>query len=94
MRITRGINASIPRPPEVGFVARRDRRGVDIVAQLKEELAPQKNQLVALWGDGGVGKTTIAAEAVRGMTEVFAVRIVWISADGRPTSLFQICLMR
>lgn len=77
-------NPSIPRPPEVGFVARRDRKGIDIVAHLKEELAPQKNQLVALWGDGGVGKTTIAAEAVRELSEVFANRIVWISANGRP----------
>jgi tetratricopeptide (TPR) repeat protein len=77
-------NLSIPRPPEVGFVVRRDRKGVDIVAQLKEELSPQKNQLVALWGDGGVGKTTIAAEAVRELSKVVALRVVWISADGRP----------
>lgn len=33
---------SIPRPPKVGFVARRDKRGVDIVARLKEELTPLK----------------------------------------------------
>jgi tetratricopeptide (TPR) repeat protein len=78
------INVSIPRPPKVGFVVRRDRKGADIVAQLKGELAPQKNRLIALWGDGGVGKTTIAAEAVRGVAEIFANRIVWISADGRP----------
>lgn len=74
----------IPRPPAVGFVPRQDRRGVDIVALLKEELAPQKNQLVALWGDGGVGKTTIAAEAARELVEVFTIGIVWTSADGRP----------
>lgn len=75
---------SIPRPPVVGFVARRGRDGRDIVERLKEELAPHKNQLIALWGEGGMGKTTLAAEAVRTLQEVFAQRIVWISADGRP----------
>jgi TIR domain-containing protein/NB-ARC domain-containing protein len=75
---------NIHRPPVADFVARRDRNGNDIVAQLKEELAPHKQNLVALWGKGGVGKTTIAAEAAREMIDVFADRIVWISADGRP----------
>ncbi|HKS43109.1 MAG TPA: tetratricopeptide repeat protein, partial [Blastocatellia bacterium] len=77
------VNASIPRPPEVGFVARRDRKGADIVAQLKGELAPHKNQLVALWGDGGVGKTTIAAEVVREVAKVVAIHVLWIRMDGR-----------
>lgn len=75
---------NVPRPPIVGFVARRDRDGRDIVERLKEELAPQNNHLVALWGEGGIGKTTLAAEAVRAVQEIFAQRIVWISADGRP----------
>lgn len=74
---------TIPRPPFVGFVARRDRDGRDIVELLKEELAPHRNRLVALWGEGGIGKTTLAAEVTRALQEVFARRIVWISADGR-----------
>lgn len=75
--------ASIPRPPIVGFVARRDSEGRDIVERLKDELAPQKNQLVVLSGPGGVGKTTLAAETTRALTDTFADRIVWISALGR-----------
>jgi tetratricopeptide (TPR) repeat protein len=74
---------SLLRPPVVGFVARRDQEGRDIVARLKEDLTPQKNQLIVLWGPGGVGKTTLAAEAARGLTGVFGPRIVWMSADGR-----------
>lgn len=74
---------SIPRPPIVGFVARRDRDGHDIVERLRDELTPQKNQLVALWGAGGVGKTTLASEAARALTGDFAQRIVWVSADQR-----------
>lgn len=73
----------IPRPPVVGFVARRDEQGRDIVERLKEELAPQGNQLVTLSGPGGVGKTTLAAEAARALKEVFASRIVWSRAEGR-----------
>jgi tetratricopeptide (TPR) repeat protein len=73
----------IPRPPVVGFVARRDSEGRNIVARLKEELAPPKNQLVALHGPGGVGKTTLAAETVRALADQFEGLIVWISADGR-----------
>lgn len=75
--------ALIPRPPVVGFVARRDEQGRDIVGRLKEELAPEKNQLVALWGPGGSGKTTLAAEFVRAMADAFKGRVAWVSALGR-----------
>ncbi|MDX6269472.1 MAG: hypothetical protein QOD28_695, partial [Acidobacteriota bacterium] len=76
--------ASIPRPPTVGFVARRDINGREILACLKEELAPEKRQLLALCGAGGVGKTTLAAESVRALSEDFSNRVAWVSADGRP----------
>lgn len=71
--------AKIPRPPIVGFVSRRDKQGRDIVERLKEELAPNKNQLVALWGPGGAGKTTLAAEATRALATLFHHRIAWVS---------------
>jgi tetratricopeptide (TPR) repeat protein len=73
----------IPRPPIVGFVARRDEQGRDIVERLAEELAPDKNQLVALWGPGGTGKTTLAAEVVRATADVIKGRVAWVSALGR-----------
>jgi tetratricopeptide (TPR) repeat protein len=73
----------IPRPPFIGFVARRDEQGRDIVGRLKEELAPGLTQLVTLSGPGGIGKTTLAAEAARGLQETYKGRIVWSSADGR-----------
>jgi tetratricopeptide (TPR) repeat protein/energy-coupling factor transporter ATP-binding protein EcfA2 len=73
----------IPRPPVVGFVARRDEQGRNIVELLKAELAPQQNRLVTLSGPGGAGKTTLAAEGVRALQNVFAGRIVWSSAAGR-----------
>lgn len=78
------VPASIPRPPTVGFVARRDTDGREVLAYLKEELAPERNQLIALCGAGGVGKTTLAAESVRALSADFAKRIAWVSADGRP----------
>lgn len=74
----------IPRPPVFGFVARRDQEGRDIVERLKEELAPEKDQLIVLWGAGGVGKTTLAAEATRALRKIFDGGIAWISAEGRP----------
>ena len=74
----------LPRPPIAGFVARRDQNGRDIVERLKEELAPAKEQLIVLWGAGGVGKTTLAAETARAMRAVFEDGIVWTSADGKP----------
>jgi tetratricopeptide (TPR) repeat protein len=72
----------IPRPPAVGFVPRHDEQGRAIVEQLKEELAPHRFRLVALWGSGGVGKTTLAAEAVRELNAE-GQRVFWVSADGR-----------
>jgi tetratricopeptide (TPR) repeat protein len=80
---TRQTFAHIPRPPVVGFVTRRDEQGRDIVERLKEELTPQGNQLVTLSGPGGIGKTTLAAEAARALKEVFGGRIVWSSAEKR-----------
>ncbi|HEX8131606.1 MAG TPA: TIR domain-containing protein, partial [Pyrinomonadaceae bacterium] len=77
------LPASIPRPPAVGFVARRDTKGRDIVEVLKGELAPEKNQLLVLWGAGGVGKTTLAVEAVKTLSDVFEQRIVWASPELR-----------
>ncbi|MFL6282335.1 MAG: tetratricopeptide repeat protein [Pyrinomonadaceae bacterium] len=79
---TPSFPARIPRPPIVGFVPRRDKNGDSIVRRLQEELAPHRNQLVALWGAGGVGKTTLTAESARGLAEA-GQRIVWVSADGR-----------
>jgi tetratricopeptide (TPR) repeat protein len=73
----------IPRPPSFGFVARRDPQGRDIVARLLEELAPGRNQLVTLSGPGGIGKTTLAAEAARELQVMYWNRLVWSSALGR-----------
>jgi tetratricopeptide (TPR) repeat protein len=74
----------VPHPPIVGFVPRRDTEGHDILERLKKELAPEKRRLVALCGAGGLGKTTLAAEAVRALIDTFARRLAWVSADGRP----------
>lgn len=74
----------IPRTSAVEFVQRRDRERRDILALLKEKLAPQNDQLIVLWGPGGVGKTRLASEAAHALKDAFANRIVWVSADGRP----------
>jgi tetratricopeptide (TPR) repeat protein len=74
---------TIPRPPAIGFVERRDAEGRDIVEMLEDELAPEKNQLVVLWGAGGVGKTTLAVEAAKALSELFGQRIVWASPELR-----------
>jgi tetratricopeptide (TPR) repeat protein len=82
----------LPRPPIAGFVARRDQNGRDIVERLKEELEPAKEQLIVLWGAGGVGKTTLAAETARAMRAVFEGGIIWTSADGKPDFSFSTLL--
>lgn len=71
---------AVPRRPAVGFIPRHDEHKRNILEQVKAELAPEKNQLVVLWGRGGAGKTILAAEAVREMSGIFLERIVWISA--------------
>jgi len=67
----------------IGFVARKDRDGNDLIEQLRTELAPRKGRVVALWGAGGVGKTALAARAVRSLIDDYQQRVAWISADGR-----------
>jgi tetratricopeptide (TPR) repeat protein len=76
------IHAHLPRRTKVAFVARHDHDGNNILVQLKDELSPEKYQLVVLWGDGGLGKTAMATEVAHAMTDVFK-RMVWTSADGR-----------
>jgi hypothetical protein len=71
----------VPRPPLVGFIPRRDPQGRDILGRLKQELNPARNQLVALWGPGGVGKTALAAQAARDWAAEYGSRVVWIGAD-------------
>ncbi|HYG09392.1 MAG TPA: toll/interleukin-1 receptor domain-containing protein, partial [Pyrinomonadaceae bacterium] len=73
----------IPDILRVDFVGRSDNEGNDLIERLKDELAPHKRRLVALWGAGGVGKTALAAEAARALSDDFAQRVVWVSADGR-----------
>ena len=79
---------SIPAPPSFGFVPRAGRDGRDIIERLREELSPQSRRLVALWGAGGVGKTTLAAEAVRTIAATTGQRVIWVTADGRPNFTF------
>jgi len=67
----------------VGFVPRKDRDGNDIIDQLRGGLAPGSSRVIALWGAGGVGKTALAAEAVRSLIDDYQQRIAWVSADGR-----------
>jgi hypothetical protein len=78
--VERGAISLLPRPPAVGFVSRHNEEQRDIVALLREELTPEKNQVVVLWGAGGAGKTTLAAEVVRAAAGVFKRRVAWISS--------------
>ncbi|MFL6208020.1 MAG: tetratricopeptide repeat protein [Pyrinomonadaceae bacterium] len=78
----------IPRPPAVGFLSRRDRDGRDLLTLLVAELAPGRNPFLALWGPGGVGKTTLAAEAARALSAQYDDRVVWVSALARPDFSF------
>jgi predicted HTH transcriptional regulator/tetratricopeptide (TPR) repeat protein len=73
----------IPRPPIIGFIIRKDAEGGDIVERLHEQLAPGKNQLVTLSGPGGVGKTTLAAEAARTLEKTYHGRFVWCDVNTR-----------
>jgi len=73
----------IPRPPAFGFVPRRDAQGRDIIGLLMAGLAPGHNRLVTLSGPGGIGKTTLAAEAARALLDAYGGRVVWSSAEDR-----------
>lgn len=69
-----------PPPRLTGFVPRHNDEGQDLLELLKEELDPNKNQRVALWGPGGIGKTTLAIMIADHLYEDFSGRVVWINA--------------
>lgn len=76
-------DAYVPPPPAIDFVPRKDKEGRDLVERLRRELTQEPRRLLVLWGQGGVGKTTIAAETVRALSGVYGERIVWASAEKR-----------
>jgi tetratricopeptide (TPR) repeat protein len=87
------VSPSTLRPaPVVDFVARTGRDGRDIIERLKEELSPPSKRLVALIGQGGVGKTILAAEVSLALADVFMERIVWASAEKRADFTFSTLL--
>ena len=73
----------IPREPVVPFVSRRGRDAEDLVPWISAQLAGPNRTVLALWGAGGVGKTTLAAQVARSLMATFVGRIAWVSADGR-----------
>jgi tetratricopeptide (TPR) repeat protein len=73
----------IPREPAVPFVERKGSQGQDLVVWISEQLKGPTNPVLALWGAGGVGKTTLAAKIARGLIAKFGGRVAWLSADGR-----------
>lgn len=73
----------IPPSSSVDFVSRRDEKGRDMLELLTAALKPQNNKLVALHGAGGIGKTTLASETARALTEEYEGRVIWISAENK-----------
>lgn len=83
---------SVPTSYPTDYVRRHDKQGRDILELLKKALAPGKKGLTVLWGDGGTGKTRIAAEAANGLTEQFGQSVVWASAEKRAEFSFSTLL--
>jgi hypothetical protein len=71
----------IPPVPPIGFIPRYNEQGQKVYELVREALAPGKNQLVALWGPGGMGKTTLAATLAREMYAAYKNRVVWVNAN-------------
>jgi tetratricopeptide (TPR) repeat protein len=67
--------------PTVSFVTRHDHNGENLIEKIGKSLAESDNNLVVLWGSGGNGKTTLAAQFARASEK--ERQIVWIDADGR-----------
>jgi len=73
----------IPREPVVPFVSRQGSQGEDLATWISEQLAAPDRPVLAIWGVGGVGKTTLAGKIARSLIEKFNGRVAWASADGR-----------
>ncbi len=87
----------IPDPPTGGVVPRECRWG-DVVGHIVEEFKEGRSRLIMLSGPGGVGKSTVAAEAARRLRDYFGGRVVWSDAAGREdytaSSLFEDIAMK
>jgi tetratricopeptide (TPR) repeat protein/tRNA A37 threonylcarbamoyladenosine biosynthesis protein TsaE len=67
--------------PAVRFVPRHDEHGENLVEKIRQSLIESDNHVVVLWGSGGNGKTTLAAQIARASES--EKQIVWVDADGR-----------
>lgn len=76
------LNPNIP-PDAIEFVSRSDDKGRNLLELLSKNLQPQNNKFVALWGEGGVGKTTLAKESARSLISIYGNRIIFSSAEGK-----------
>jgi tetratricopeptide (TPR) repeat protein len=76
------LSPNIP-PDSIEFVSRSDDQGRNLLELITKALEPEKNKFIALWGEGGVGKTTLAKEAARSLISVYGNRIVFSSAEGK-----------
>jgi hypothetical protein len=77
------LSKFIPEQPVV-FIRRYNKKEEDVLELVKKELAPAKRRPVALWGPGGMGKTTLAVMVARQMYYDFNECIVWINAYEDP----------
>jgi tetratricopeptide (TPR) repeat protein len=78
----KALSGNIPKPPRQlkNYIQRFD----DIGRNLIELILPQLdlNQIVVLWGIGGIGKTTLATEVANKMLPKLPHGVIWISVDG------------
>ncbi|MDP2949988.1 MAG: tetratricopeptide repeat protein [Chloroflexota bacterium] len=71
-------------PPRLrDFVTRKDNQLNDFVKRVISLLDGQNGKVV-LWGDGGVGKSTLAYQAAASYAAKKPFGLVWVSADGIP----------
>ena len=81
---TSSLSALKPPPRRVkSFITRYDKQGRDYVGHLCKILTDSQHVRITVWGNGGVGKTTLVNEIIQQLyPDPFSGGIFWISADG------------
>ena len=79
-RNIRAVSSQLPRRI-AHFIPRVDIQGNDFLDSLIQIFSPPKQAIVALWGEGGIGKTALSICICHELVDKYDYQVVWVNTS-------------